>query len=141
MKTPLDISGLEHAIEQFLQRNLTPVRFQMMLWGSLAPEDGVSLREPAVQLWHGVMTNLAFYHHCDVERSVLDESLRLILESVRQRGVGCLTPITASPRFVEALKKGQIPAPLDPRHFNSITVVLPDRAAGGDSGEGLNRTV
>ncbi|MCA9859689.1 MAG: hypothetical protein KC438_08200 [Thermomicrobiales bacterium] len=141
MKPSANVAELERAIEQFLQRTITPVRLQVMLWGALAPEHGTPLGEPAVQLWHGAVTNLAFYHYCDVERSVLDESLRLLLESVRQRGVGCLTPITSSPCFIEAVKTGQIPAPLDPRHFNSINVVLPDRASEGNAGEGLGRTV
>lgn len=118
-----NLTELETVLKLFLAGRMTSTELQRVLWGPLVPLECTPLREPAVQLWHGAVTNLAFYQFCDMERSALERSFELLIESVRTTGKVCLTPITTSPCIVEALKANTIPSPLDPRHFNSITVV------------------
>ncbi len=124
MNSAPDLALLEIAVEQFLDSRLSSTELQQMLWGPLAPPDGTSLREPAVQLWHGAVTNLAFYHHCDMDRSMLQGSLEKLLDAVRTTGLACLTPITTSPCFIESVKARTIPAPLDPAHFTATTISI-----------------
>lgn len=123
-----DLASLERAVEQYLESRLTSTELQQLLWGPLSPLNGSSLQDPAVQLWHGAVTNLAFYHHCDMERTTLERSLEHLLESVRSTGRASLTPITTSRCFIEAVKARTIPAPLDPRHFTANTVSVPSKS-------------
>lgn len=125
MNSVPDLAQLELAVEQYLDARLTSTELQQLLWNPLAPPDGMLLQAPAVQLWHGAVTNLAFYLHCDMERSMLERSLETLLDSVRSTGLGCLTPITTSPCFIECIKARSIPAPLDPSHFTATTVSVP----------------
>ncbi len=113
------LAEMECAIERLLGGELSPVQLQVLFWESLIPDEETSPRHPTMQLWHAVVTNLAFYQHCDFDREVLEASLRLLVESVRSEGRGRLTPITTSRCFVDAVRDRTIPVPLDPRGFHA----------------------
>lgn len=111
------LTDMEAVLVRFLDGKYSSTQLQHLFWESLTPPDGTSNRDPAVQLWHGVVTNLAFYHHCDFERTVLETSLQRLMDAVRATGRGTLTPITASRCFIDAVAARTIPVPLDPREF------------------------
>lgn len=114
---PPRLTEMEAVLVRFLDGEFSSTQLQRLFWICLAPPEHVSNRDPAAQLWHGVVTNLAFYHHCDFERPVLETSLRRLMDAVRTTGRGTLTPITASRCFIDAVVARTIPAPLDPRDF------------------------
>lgn len=116
----LDLDEIERALSSFFDGELSSTQLQSLLSDSLAPVGTASPSDPAVQLWHGALTNLVFYHFCDFDRSLLEESLRKLVATVRSTGHGTLTPITTSRCFIDALKTRTIPAPLDPRKFTHI---------------------
>jgi len=120
MNTDELLATLETAVVEYLDGRLSSVALQALVVEELEPPDQTPSRDPAAQLWYGVLVNLVFYHHCDFEREVLETSLRRLVESVRSTGYGTLTPITSSQCFINAVKTGAIPAPLDPTRFHGI---------------------
>jgi hypothetical protein len=120
MNTDELLAAIETAVADYLDGRLSSVELQARLVDELEPPDQTPTRDPAAQLWYGVLVNLVFYHHCDFEREMLETSLRRLIESVRSTGYGTLTPITSSQCFVDAVNTGAIPAPLDPTRFTRV---------------------
>jgi hypothetical protein len=53
--------------------------------------------------------NLRVYARCDLDRWMLDESLRLLTLSFAEEGYGCLTLVTTSRCFVETIQADPAP--------------------------------
>ena len=100
------------AIDRFLAGEYSPTSLQSWLLNDFILPEGADEDHPAMRLWILAVTNVAVYTHCDMERSVLESSLRLIVRSMQLTGLGCTTPITDSRCFAEMKRSGRVPYPL-----------------------------
>lgn len=103
---------LRTSIECFLASETNAAGLHLWLTNTYGTPPGTPPDHPANRLFQHVLLHVAVYLQCDLDRSVLTESLQQIVDAFdRGESVG-FTPITRSPCFIELLKSGQIPSPL-----------------------------
>jgi hypothetical protein len=91
---------LRVAIDRFLAGKLTPTQLQSWCYAHVDPSASF-VDEAELQFWQLTLTNLAIFHHCDFHRSILEQSLVLLMESMDTSGRPCATPLTSSECFYE----------------------------------------
>lgn len=72
------------------------------------PHRGEDTDDISRRLWQHTMRTLVVYAQCDLERWMLETSLRLLLRSFEECGDGCLTPVTLCPCYRKLLHQGQL---------------------------------
>jgi hypothetical protein len=91
---------LRVAIDRFLSGKLTPAQLQSWCYAHADPSQSFA-NEADAQLWRSTLTNLAIFHACDFHRSILEQSLVLLIGSMDTSGTLCATPLTTSECFYE----------------------------------------
>jgi len=71
-------------------------------------------------VWGQAVLNVAVYLQCDMDRSVLVDSLQQIADWGDGVGTSGFTPITRSPCFAEMCRSGNVPAPLQVHTYESL---------------------
>lgn len=107
MTTTTAYEELRSAITRFVDGSYNTAYLMGWCFAHFQPPEGASEDDPAVQLWQFTLLNVQVYARCDMERWMLDQSLRILLQSFDEDGYGCLTPITTSHCFIDMLELDQ----------------------------------
>lgn len=97
------------AINRFLAGSYNVAYLLGWCYAHFQPPEDATDDDPAIQLWNFVVLNLRVYARCDLDRWMLDESLRLLTLSFAEEGYGCLTLVTTSRCFVETIQADPAP--------------------------------
>jgi hypothetical protein len=94
------------AIDRFQAGKLTPAQLQGWCYAHFDPPQ-LSSNETELQLWQLTLTNLAIFHHCDFHRSILEQSLAILMHAMDTSGTPCATPLTISECFFEMKQRAR----------------------------------
>lgn len=103
---------LRTSIERFLASESNAAGLHLWLTDTYGTPPGTPSDHPANRLFQHVLLHVAVYLQCDLDRSVLMESLHQIVNAFDHGELVGLTPLTSSPCFIAMIKAGTAPAPL-----------------------------